>query len=501
MRYIQFLLLLGLVSCELSRARESAKNQSLSEMATPSIHQQLFDHYDSYLEKSITKRRFKHKDLLAVLDSLGNYSNLEIKKVGKSVQQRDICMIKAGTGPVKVMLWSQMHGDEPTATMAMLDIFHFLGKSDEFDSVRNVILKNTTLYFIPMLNPDGADMYERRNALGIDLNRDALQLQSAESKLLKQLVTTIKPDFGFNLHDQNTRYTAGKTSKPATISFLAPPYDHEKSVNTVRSNAMKLIVSLNKTLQYYIPGQVAKYSDHHEPRAFGDNIQKWGTSVILIESGGYAGDPEKQYIRKLNFVTLLNAFYSIAHQSYQKENTDDYFLIPENERYLFDLVVRNALIEDGEKRYYLDIGINRNEVNTNGNNHFYYQSVIDELGDLSVYYGYDELDAAGMKVVPGKTYPKILRDSQELTKLGINVLLQQGYTSVRIKKYTFENGVNNLPINIITDKREHLHQIALNHVPNFLLQENDEVKYAIINGFLFDLRVEKNFVRNALLLH
>ena len=44
---------------------------------------------------------------------------------------------------------------------------------------------------------------------------------------------------------------------------------------------------------------MGRYSDEFEPRAFGDNIQKWGTNTILIESGGIFGDEEKQYLRKL----------------------------------------------------------------------------------------------------------------------------------------------------------------------------------------------------------
>lgn len=60
---------------------------------------------------------------------------------------------------------------------------------------------------------------------------------------------------------------------PATISFLASAYDHELSMNGVRKRSVQLISKMNKDLQQFIPGQIARYPDDHEPRAFGDNIQ------------------------------------------------------------------------------------------------------------------------------------------------------------------------------------------------------------------------------------
>ena len=55
---------------------------------------------------------------------------------------------------------------------------------------------------------------------------------------------------------------------------------------------------MEKVLSDFIPGHIGRYSDDYEPRAFGDNFQTWGTSTILIETGGWKGDPEKQFLRK-----------------------------------------------------------------------------------------------------------------------------------------------------------------------------------------------------------
>jgi Zinc carboxypeptidase len=366
-----------------------------------SFSQRLFQDYEKFLEPSLKHRRFKHKHILPLIQELQKDSSFAISQVGESVEGRSINQIKIGSGKTKVLLWSQMHGDEPTATMAIFDIFKFLqAKNDGFDLEREKILSKTTLYFVPMLNPDGAERYQRRNALNIDLNRDALRLQSPEAKILKNLQQTHQPEFGFNLHDQGTRYSAGESPNQATISFLATAYNHERSINDVRKKSMQLIVDMNDILQEFIPGHVAKFSDEHEPRAFGDNIQKWGTTLVLIESGGYKTDREKQYIRKLNFVSILSGLLSIADKHYKRNSVKEYENIPENARSLFDLLVRNATFENHGKVYTKDIGINLKEENINNATAFLFKSTVEDLGDLSTFWGIQEIDATGMKARP-----------------------------------------------------------------------------------------------------
>lgn len=502
MNYLQFILLLGLTACELSRARGTGETEGLAGQLTKSsasVHQALYNNHNRYREGTITHRRFKHRDITSLIDSLGQDSLFRISKVGESAEGRSIHLVSMGTGPVKVMLWSQMHGDEPTATMAMMDIFNFLKASDELDLIRQTLLRKLTIHFVPMLNPDGAERYQRRNALEIDLNRDAIRLQSPESRILKGLRDSLQPQFGFNLHDQSTRYTAGISSRPATVSFLAPPYDHARSENEVRSNAMKLIVSMNRTLQTYIPGQVAKYSDSHEPRAFGDNIQKWGTSVVLVESGGYKGDPEKQYIRKLNFVALLDALYSIAQASYRQEDVNAYYQIPENEKYLFDLIIRNVAVNEGGMQHLTDVGINHYEVNTPDAADFYFRSQIDEVGDMSIYYGYEEFDAAGLQYKCGKIYKDTFKSLEALKKKGVMKLLNEGYSGVRIRQPVTPLQLQGVPVNVVKNARHCPVAPALNLVPEFFLVNGEgQLKFAVINGFMVPLDGQAGNFPNAM---
>ena len=458
-------------------------------MSAQDITASLYETYETYKENSLEKRRIKHHQLQPLLATLKETPGFTVQQVGNSIEGRSLSLISIGSGQTDVFLWSQMHGNEPTATQAIFDIFNFF-KSDDFKEEKEAILSNLTIHFLPMLNPDGAERFQRRNVLGVDINRDALRLQSPESQTLKGVRDSLDADFGFNLHDQSTYYNAERTDKPATISYLAPAYNYEKDVNEKRGNAMKVIVFMNSIIQKYAPGQVGRYNDDFEPRAFGDNIQKWGTSTILIESGGYKNDVEKQEIRKLNYVSILSAIYTIAKGNYVDIPLENYEKIPENDRKLFDLKITNVTYEINGKPYILDIGMNRLEVDMEGDNDFWYSSRIIDQGDLSTYYGYETFDASGYKIKAGQVFSETIKSINDLSSYVENPLyfLKKGYTYLRFERIPDEMLASNYPLNFIgkTYVVPKLNlEVGIN--PTFLLEKEGVIRYAVINGFLINL--------------
>lgn len=159
----------------------------------------ILESYDSFRESGLEDRFFKHQDLMRILDRHSGDFNTEL--AGHSLEGREIRLLTVGTGPCKVFLWSQMHGDETTGTMALMDLLSFL-QQQAGSSTSTGLLSACTLYLVPMVNPDGAERFSRRNAQQIDINRDYLRVVSPEAKILKALHEEIKPSFGFNLHDQ-----------------------------------------------------------------------------------------------------------------------------------------------------------------------------------------------------------------------------------------------------------------------------------------------------------
>ncbi|WP_111668823.1 M14 family zinc carboxypeptidase [Algoriphagus litoralis] len=455
--------------------------------------EQLESAYEAFKEPAITHRRFKHADIQPLIQK--HSVAFQIEKLGESVAGKSISSMNWGDGKTKVMLWSQMHGNESTATMALFDLFNFLeGKDDGYEALRELLKNQLSLKFIPMLNPDGADAFKRRNNLDIDLNRDAISQISPEAVILKKARDDFEPEFGFNLHDQQIYYNVVNTPKQATISLLAPAYNYKTEINDVRGRAMQTIAGMNELLQELIPGQVGKYDDAFEPRAFGDNIQKWGTSTILIESGGYLGDPEKQEIRKINFMIILNALHQIATQGYEQYTTDQYFAIPDNGFQLMDLIINEMQVKVDGTWYPVDLAIRRRETeNAEG---YFMSGSVEDLGDMQVFFGFETLDATGLHYIEGKVYPESFESIAEISGEKVLELLRKGFMAVKVKNAEARQ-VHDLPILVLKTTEKFSSGWMTGSSPNFFLSKEGVLKYAVVNGYLIDLEnPKKQEIRN-----
>lgn len=440
--------------------------------------------YSKTKVEQIQSKRFDVKFYHQILDSLIQKSDglFNSEVIGMSFKKQDIKLLKFGQGKIKILMWSQMHGDESTASLALLDVINFLIESKEF---AKELSSKISLFIIPILNPDGAKQFERRNYQEIDINRDALRLQTPEGKILKKIRDEIQPDFAFNLHDQYSNYSVGKTGKPAAIAILAPAFDYERTINDVRKRAIQVCVEIREVVEKFYPGVVARYDDEFEPRAFGDNFQKWGSSTILIESGGYFNDFEKQEIRRMNFLALLGSIYSIANNLYQTKSIEEYFVIPENERNFFDLLIKNAIVQKDSVEYLVDLGISYSEKFDSLRNRYIRQYTVSEIGDLSTYFGFDTLDAKNLKLEFGKVYDKILNRISQVKNLNLNELLKEGYTTI-IYQGSFENiGEDSLLDLMISTTQFPFRESKklLGHSANFILKDRDKnIRYIIVNG-------------------
>jgi hypothetical protein len=314
---------------------------------------------------------------------------------GHSHEGRPIRLLRAGSGPTPVLIWSQMHGDEPTATRALLDLFAVFSRHHH-DEIIKSILNNLTLCVIPMLNPDGAERFTRRTATGIDMNRDALALRTPEGGILRKVCDSFAPAWAYSLHDQEPRYSTGGTKHAAAISLLAAATSFDQSIDPVRRDAMRLGSCVASYVKELLPDNVAKYDDAYEPRAFGDNIMAWGIREILIESGYLPRDRYKETVRKCNTIALCGSLYNLATGTLP--STELYDALPVNRRYFAEHVFKNASITiDDTDAGNQDVAFHSIPAADPERNIVMFKLGLTELGDCSPYaasYVYDGSDIA-----------------------------------------------------------------------------------------------------------
>jgi len=339
-------------------------------------------------EYSLSHRYITNKHIEPLLEKWSN--SFQVETIGKSVLNNPIYGFKIGSGGKKILIWSQMHGNESTTTKALFDLLNTLFNSDSgFDS----ILKVCTLYIIPILNPDGALAYTRINANKVDLNRDAQNLTQPESIVLRNAFDTFKPHFCYNLHGQRTIFSAGNTNKSATVSFLAPAQNNTCTVTSNRKVAMEVIGVMNNALQRIIPNQVGVYDDAFNLNCVGDTFQSENVPTILFEAGHYHDDYGRDKTRELIYISYLTSLNYISKNEVTGFNYEPYFDIPENEKCFFDVIIRNAKIDHD----LADIGIQFQEFLVKDKIEFIPK--IEKIEKLNDFYGHKEIDANGSVVL------------------------------------------------------------------------------------------------------
>ena len=336
--------------------------------------------YSKYKIHEIKGRYITNDSLLRL--SFSNDFNI----LGFSVGEAPVYYLKLGSGSLNILIWSQMHGNESTSTKSLIDLISFL-KSNGKDYLNYV-----TFHIVPILNPDGALNYTRDNFNGIDLNRDFLNFSQPESRLLKDLYDSVKPDFCFNLHDQRSIYSVKGTNKSSIISLLSPTVDNSKSETSSRIKSMKVICSIYSKLNKVIEGHVSRFNDDYNPNCVGEAFQTHGTPTILFESGQFGEDYNRENTREFMCLSLISAVQSIVKLEYEKIVHKKYYLIPENDKRFFDVLIKNVLLSEKNKTIRSDLGFRFKENLCKKTKKITFDPKIIEHGNLKSMNGHKEID-------------------------------------------------------------------------------------------------------------
>jgi len=340
-----------------------------------------------YKERSVQNRYITLETLETCLKKRPAASS---KILGKSVQGEPLYAFTLGKGETRILMWSQMHGNESTTTKAVWDMVNYLESSEGL-----AILEICTLMIVPMLNPDGAKAYTRVNANEVDLNRDAQELTQPESQALRDLFEKFKPDYCFNLHDQRTLFSVGQSANVATVSFLSPASNQEREVTPSREVAMKLIVAMNETLQRMIPEQVGRYDDGFNANCVGDTFQMLNVPTILFEAGHSPKDYMRENTREYIFHALIKALTTISKGEIENYSTSDYFKIPENGKLFYDILVHDPQVLNPDLAPGISLGIRFKEV-LDGNR-ILFKPELGDMGKLDGFYGHETVNCLNQK--------------------------------------------------------------------------------------------------------
>ncbi|MDO4728161.1 MAG: M14 family zinc carboxypeptidase [Bacteroidota bacterium] len=350
-----------------------------------------------------------------VCDFLQGKNNVAL--IGHSTQGRAIHQYTFGRGATKLLMWSQMHGNESTTTKAVLDLINFLESNQA-----SVLKDKFTIRIIPMLNPDGALLWTRNNANDIDLNRDAQNLTQEESRILRRIIDDFSPDLCFNLHDQRTIFGLKETKQPATISFLSPSYNPQKEINNVRLKTMKYITIMNSVLQQHIAGQIGRFDDGFNINCIGDKLHSQGISTILIEAGHFPNDYNRDITRKYVLLSILTVLFNWDIKKNDEEVIKEYFNIFQNEKIFFDVIYKNVLINYENTKKVISFAVQMSE--SVQQNELSFVGKIAQVDNLEGYLGHQEFDLGQMLYMDGRA---------NMPEVG-------GEANFTIGNITFENG-------------------------------------------------------------
>ena len=238
-------------------------------------------------------------------------------------------------------LWSQMHGDEPSATPALLDVVDTLLSGVPGG---DAILDRLTLLIVPMLNPTAppATRAATRRASTSTETRSSSRRRGPRPQ-----VDTRPLLAGARLQPSRPgpAHRGGRHGRPASIALLAVAGDPQGTLTPGRARARRVASLVARTVSPYVPGGVARYDEEWNPRAFGDNVTAWGTPVVLIESGGLLAGRPFTDLTRLNYVALLVVLDALARDDAAGEDPAVYEGLRRNtERLYVDVLIEGGRV-------------------------------------------------------------------------------------------------------------------------------------------------------------
>ena len=138
-------------------------------------------------------------EMKARLEAAAAAPHATMVEFGRSVESRPLLGLEVlgppGDDEWRVLLFGLQHGDEPAGKDALVVL------AERLASDRSLAAPGARVLIVPMINPDGGEQDQRRNAASFDLNRDHLLLSQPETRALHALARSFQPHVAVDCHE------------------------------------------------------------------------------------------------------------------------------------------------------------------------------------------------------------------------------------------------------------------------------------------------------------
>lgn len=178
---------------------------------------------DTVAESSDFQATAHYADVLRFCESLARTShNVQLASMGRTHENRDIPLLIIADPPIKSAAAAKADARPVVFAMGNIHAGEVCGKEALLMLARDLVgekspvLKELILVFAPIYNADGNERFsttnrpgqigpaqgmgQRPNAMGLDLNRDHMKLESPEARSLAKLMTDWQPIVAMDLH-------------------------------------------------------------------------------------------------------------------------------------------------------------------------------------------------------------------------------------------------------------------------------------------------------------
>jgi hypothetical protein len=159
------------------------------------------------VQSPVERNRFalltSYDSLIAFVGSIAGCPGMGVSTLGTTRSGRSVFVVRyspknspSNEPPLKVLLFAQQHGDEPSGKEALTVL---LAKCASGEAA--AMLQGIDLRIVPQMNPDGSELRRRRTSDSLDLNRSHLLLSSPETAALHELFYEWQPQVTMDIHE------------------------------------------------------------------------------------------------------------------------------------------------------------------------------------------------------------------------------------------------------------------------------------------------------------